>query len=107
MTTRTSRDEWSLRVARWKRSGLSAGAFAAREAVSAKSLAWWRWKLGREDDRGTASENGLPSFVRLEARSSAIPDVIEILLDNGRVVRVPPVFDDSELLRVLVVAELG
>jgi hypothetical protein len=105
MTTRTSRDEWSLRVQRWERSGLSASAFAAREAVRAKSLVWWRWKLCRGEERGSEGESAASAFVRLEAPASTSGDVIEIALDNGRVVRVPPVFDDSVLVRVLAVAE--
>lgn len=58
MTTRASRDEWALRVRRWERSGLSAGGFAAREAVSAKSLAWWRWKLGGRAAVGVRATRG-------------------------------------------------
>lgn len=105
MTTRTSRDEWALRVRRWEQSGLSAGAFAAREAVSAKSLAWWRWKLGHDGGPAREAAPPTPAFVRLEAPSVVSVDPIEIDLDNGRVVRVPVAFDDVLLARVLAVAE--
>jgi len=35
----------SERVARREVSGLSAAAFAVRERIAVKSLAWWRWRL--------------------------------------------------------------
>lgn len=105
MTTRTSKDEWALRVQRWERSGLSASAFAMREAVSPKALAWWRWKL-EQDAKTTVDEAGpAPAFVRLDAPWIPGADLIEIALDNGRVVRVPAAFDDGALARVLAVAE--
>ena len=48
MATRTSREAWELRVKRWVRSGLTAGEFAAGEALSSQSLVWWRGKLRRD-----------------------------------------------------------
>lgn len=47
--SRRTSGEWTNLVARWKRSGLSASAFGEKEGVSARSLYWWRWKLGKEN----------------------------------------------------------
>ena len=44
---RRTAGDWSKLVAMWKRSGLSAPVFGAREGVSPRSLYWWRWKLGK------------------------------------------------------------
>jgi hypothetical protein len=115
MTTKTSRDEWALRVQRWARSGLSASAFAAREAVTPKALMWWRWKLIREAKahvKGAAAasehEQGHmdrgASFVRLDVPEVGA-ELIEIALGNGRVIRVPATFEDGALARVLALAE--
>jgi transposase len=76
-----TRAEWAERVERWERSGQSAEAFAARERISAKRLTWWRWSLHS---------------------SSATP--VEIVLPNGRVVRIAEGFDPATLERVLSIA---
>jgi hypothetical protein len=43
---RQTRKQWIGRVRRWERSGLDAETFAAREGVRARTLIWWRWRLG-------------------------------------------------------------
>jgi transposase len=101
-----TRAEWADRVARWEASGLSAAAFAAREGLAAKRLVWWRWKL-----RSSPMTPSVTAIDFLPARivdaSSRLPSAaspIEIVLPNGRVVRVPAGFDAAELERVLAVA---
>lgn len=101
-----SRAEWVERVARWEASGLSAAAFAARERLAVKSLVWWRWKLRASSSVPTASPlDFLPvRVVRTATARSSTAGPIEIVLPNGRVVRVPVGFDEAELERVLAVA---
>jgi transposase len=101
-----SRAEWAERVARWEASSLSAAAFAARERLSAKSLVWWRWKLRASPSRPTASPlDFLPvRVVRTATGRPSTAGPIEIVLPNGRIVRVPVGFDETELERVLAVA---
>src|SRR5687767_9376711 len=53
---RRSKSWWRETVARWKRSGLSAQAFAESEGLSARTLSWWSSSLRR----GTRAERGLP-----------------------------------------------
>jgi transposase len=114
-----TRAEWTERVKRWKRSGVSAAEFARREGLKAKQLHWWSWKLGAAD---TAPLPGEPRFLPVRVVSSAAPatstsavlmttspsgpaaTAIEIALPNGRLVRVPPGFDPATLERVLVIA---
>jgi hypothetical protein len=104
---RESKDAWARRIARWTKSGLSCEAFAAREGVKAKTLAWWRWSL-----RSTEREENSFALAKHAAFVEVTPVVvereeerIEVALANGRVVRVPAVFVDDALARVLAVAE--
>lgn len=119
-----TRAEWSERVKRWKRSGLSAAEFAQREGLKAPQLYWWTWKLGASEPAPAPDE---PRFlpVRVVGSPAAVPSrpeatlvttsasgsavgVIEIALPNGRLVRVPPGFDPATLERVLsIAAEAG
>jgi len=106
-----SRAEWSKRVERWGRSGLSAGAFAARERLKAKQLSWWRWKLRSSlpvsppQRREAAAVEFLPVCVTASATPRTDSgSAIEIALPNGRVVRVAAGFDPAMLERVLSIA---
>ena len=45
---RGTRTQWAERVRRWRSSGLTASAFAARERLNARTLAWWSSKLRRD-----------------------------------------------------------
>jgi transposase len=101
-----TRAEWSERVRKWERSGLTIEEFARREGIKAKQLGWWRWKLS--SIKAAAQPPGLePRFlpVRVVAPSlhpAAVP--IEIALSNGHLVRVPPGFDPAMLGSILSIA---
>lgn len=106
---RESRDVWARRVARWSKSGLSRGAFAAREGVNPARLAWWRWYLASSRGRPTTPALVKPemTFVEVEPELVGLAqrERIEVVLANGRVVRVPPAFMDEELVRILAASE--
>jgi hypothetical protein len=104
---RESRAVWARRVARWTKSGLSGEEFASREGVKARTLAWWRWHLGRERAEPTqALARREPAFVEVEpVVVEAASERIEVALTNGRIVRVPMTFRDDALVRVLAAAE--
>jgi transposase len=100
-----TRDEWAERVERWQRSGLSAAEFAARERIDAKRLTWWRWKLRASATSPAEQASFLPVHIVDSGSSTSTPAVaVEIVLSNGRVVRVPPGFDATTLARVLAIA---
>jgi hypothetical protein len=120
---RATRDEWKRRVARWRRSGLTAKEFSAREGLNASTLSFWSWKLGstvggrsrngrrREPGKKEArkarhaeqfGESASP-FLGVELMTSANSGGgadLELLLGDVRV-RVPPDFDESTLRRVM------
>jgi transposase len=104
------RATWSKRVESWKRSGLSADEFAARHGLRAKTLMWWRWNLGRTSGsaaltvrKATTTTVGPLTFVEMTHASSREP--FEIVLSSDVRVRVPAMFDEHALARLLDVLE--
>jgi transposase-like protein len=79
------------------RSGESLAAFAVREGLSPERLYRWRAKLSRT------------AFVEVssEGLSTSGGGVFEVVVGEGRVVRVPPDFVAVALRRLLVVLEEG
>jgi len=112
---RASRDVWAKRVERWKDSGLTAKEFAAELDVSASSLTFWKWKLGRlasnEPEkppvrrklRSDSPVHGRPKFLQLVPTTTpgAPSGPFEVVFASGIVVRVPHDFDDSTLVRLV------
>ena len=111
-----TRAEWAQRVDRWQKSGLSAEAFATREGIKSKDqLVWWRWKLRSSSPASSSPSRPPPAALRflpvrvvdaaVQAAGPGAP--LEIVLPNGRVVRVPPGFEPVMLERVLAIASEG
>ena len=132
---KTTAREWAGRVKRWQRSGLSAPEFGRREGFPGKQLTWWKWHLSRRGQvaaaptkrRAGAARRGSTKAsrangtrakrvgkqtrpaaarfipVKLPATLSAPP--VEIMLGNGRMVRVPPGCDGAWLAEVLKAAD--
>ena len=103
--------EWLGRVTRWQSSGLDLDAFAAREGIASKRLRWWRSNLGRLGlsapfVNSTVTASTVLSFVQLEAPPLEPAPWLEVVA-NGRVVRVPPGFDERTLMRILSVVDGG
>lgn len=93
----TKRDEWAKRVRRWRLSGLTAEAFAAREGCAAGTLRWWAWRLGRGEQR-------VEKFV--DATALLVPTAstaVEVVVREAVRIRVMPGFD-AEHLRAVVAA---
>ena len=100
---RSTRADWERRVRRWRRSGLKREEFAAQEGVKPTTLGWWAWALQRGVSTALVKRD---AFVEVTAGEvpALVDERIEIVLENGRVVRVPAAFDDAHLGRVLDVA---
>jgi transposase len=103
-----TRAEWKKRVERWNKSGKTAEEFAAEEGIRAKQLAWWRWKLRVEPAALKAA--GAPSFLPVRVVEPPAPTflcsaLMDIVLPNGRIVRVAPGFNLAALAHVLRIAE--
>jgi hypothetical protein len=80
---------WRMVLARWRRSGLSVRAFCRAEGVSEPSFYWWRRKLDQADHKEPATRG------------------IEIVLTNGRCLRVGPGFDPHTLVTLVDLLEAG
>lgn len=106
-TTRrkASAAQWAERVQRWQQSGLTAEHFGRREGLDPRQLRWWKWSLGKRaaGSEGASVTSFLP--VRVVAAPTAAPSAVEIVLGNGRRVRVLGPVDPGLLAAVLEAAE--
>ena len=92
---------WRKRLARWKASGLTVGAFCDREGVTPTAFAHWRKEIAARDDR--RAEAAKPRFVPVHVTPVLYP--LEVALPGGRVVRVPHGFDPAHLRAVVAALE--
>jgi transposase len=95
-------NEWRVRVEKWRKSGLTAEQFAERSGWSARSLRWWKWRLGLRPS-GAA-----PAFVEVVAPLGPEPvpgGAFEVVLASGDRVVVPVAFDPDGLRTLLSALE--
>ena len=93
--------QWRRRIKQWRASGLSVRAFCARYGLASASFYHWRRVLERR-----AAE--APAFVPVQVVDDATPppaSALEVVLVDGRMVRVAPGFDAATLRRLLAVLE--
>lgn len=102
---RASRETWAKRIERWSESGLSATEFAQETGVNARTLTFWKWRLGRD---ARAKRGGRPTFVEVipaavvgEVVADAEP--LEVIVRDTVRIRVPSRCD-LEAVRRLVAA---
>jgi transposase len=91
---------WRQLIARWQRSGRTVREFCSRFQVSEPSFYAWR-RLLAERDRAAASF--VPVHVVPDAPTSR--DRIEVVLGNGRALRVGPGFDPQTFQQLLALLE--
>ena len=92
---------WRRWIGEWQTSGLSARAFCQRRGLTVASFYAWRRVLQRRDDEKAA-------FVPVQVVADAVADrasAVEVVLTDGRMVRVAPGFDTATLRQVLAVLE--
>src|SRR3954470_19387089 len=94
---------WRQVVARWKRSGLGVPAFCRREGLNQATFYWWRWELKRRDQPKPAF---LPVRVLVE-KPEPPAGGIEVVLANGRCLRVAAGFDPRTLVQLVELLEDG
>ncbi len=113
---------WRQMFARWTASGLSIAAFCEDARLSQQSFYRWRRVLRKRTSRSdqqrrsqavdaatetaaTAIARPLPLFVPLVVERTAAAAVLEVVVRDGRVIRVPAGFDATTLAQVLAVLE--
>jgi hypothetical protein len=89
-------------LAAQRRSGLSLVEFARRRGLRANTLSWWRHRLRDSDDDGEPAN--AERFIEITP-DLGVRDVqaagFEIVLGDGKVVRVPERFGEESLRRLL------
>jgi len=92
--TRRTRTQWLGLVRAWRRSRLPAGDFAAKRGLDPAQLRWWAWRLGKAD----ATEATPITFVEIPPpAASSTPDIVELTLSDGRVLRFPAHLDPAQI----------
>lgn len=95
---------WRMVLARWRRSGLSVRAFCRAEGVSEPSFYWWRRKFEQAEHKKPAF---LPVHVVTDKANEPATRGIEVVLANGRSLRVGPGFDADTLVKLVDLLEAG
>jgi transposase len=93
--------QWRRRIDQWRVSGLSVRAFCARHGLATAGFYNWRRVLQRR-----AAEKA--AFVPVQVVADAVPtqaSALEVVLADGRAVRVAPGFDAATLRQLLAVLE--
>jgi len=97
---------WRDLIACWQRSGLSVRAFCQRQCLAVPSFYAWRRTLRQRD--GQAQPASAPvTFVPVQVRHDATepPAPLELVLTDGRYLRIPPGFDPAHLRALLCALE--
>lgn len=94
--------EWAKRVERWQRSGLSAAEYGSREGISGDQLSWWKWRLGRKvmvprGEVALGKVRFVPARVVERAAPASTGGQVEVVLGNGRLVRIVGAVDPKLL----------
>jgi hypothetical protein len=107
---------WRRRLRQWQRSGMTGRDFCAAHGLSEASFYAWRREIARRDQepaaptqsvrppaaQAPAAEASVPAFLQVTLeRRAPVPSAIEVVLGQGRCLRVGPGFD-ADLLRQLV-----
>ena len=93
--------EWRRWIAQWRASGLSVRDFCDRHGLAAPSFYAWRRRLQQH-----AADP--PAVVPVQVVADAPPaqaTTLEVVLADGRVVRVVPGFDAATLRQLLTALE--
>jgi hypothetical protein len=95
--------QWRRRIDQWRTSGLSVRAFCDRHGLAIPSFYAWRRTLAWRGPEKAA-------FVPVQVVADAAPtpaSALEVVLVDGRTVRVAPGFDAATLRRLLAVLQEG
>jgi transposase-like protein len=95
---------WRRLVREWEQSGLTVRAFCEEQDVSEPSFYAWRRTL---QDRDATAPNFVPVRVTPELGHDRRLGDVELVLADGRLLRIGPGFDVATLKRLLAVLAEG
>jgi hypothetical protein len=104
---RWRKDDARLVLDAWRRSGQTMSAFARLYGIKYERVARWKGRLhGEPNGEPRAAVRFHPVRVRpVERQRNDSVDRIELVLSEGRSIRVPQGFDADDLRRLLAVVE--
>jgi hypothetical protein len=110
---RRTRADWTAEVARWRKSGLGSAEYAVQRGLKRGTLLWWSRQIGAASavEPVVAASEAPVTFVPLRVREEHVEaksmeqGTIEVILCNGRRVRIAGAVDGGTLARVLDAAE--
>lgn len=95
---------WRIIIGRWRRSGLTVRAFCHREGIKEPKFYWWRRKV---DQAAQPKPAFLPVHVVADEARAPATCGVEVVLANGRCLRVQPGFDPGTLVKLVDLLEGG
>jgi hypothetical protein len=103
----TKENTWRRLLRQWQRSGLTGRGFCAAHGLSEASFYAWRRELARRDqENGVNDAAPRPAFLKLAVdASTSLAPAIDVVLAEGRLLRVRPGFDADLLRQLLQVLE--
>jgi transposase-like protein len=98
--------QWRQLLELWRRSGLSVRAFCRRHHLAEPTFYAWRRLLSERPSSAPVAGKPL-TFVPPEVRHDTPPTAptLELVLSNGRCLRIPQGFDPAALRRLLAALE--
>lgn len=110
---RRSRSEWLSDVQQWRQSGKTAAQYAQSHDLDAGTLASWASRLKKEVGLRlvrSREDKAVPDFLAVQVRQSQsraleVEGTFEVVLANGRCVRVSGEFDAERVSRLLAAVE--
>jgi len=113
---------WADQLAGWKRSGLSQAEFCRQKGIKPWTFNWWkRQLLARQQSKGGKRSSSprrrsskLPSkqargsansFVEVKMTDGALSTGYEVVLSNGRVIRLGQAFNAEAVTRLIAAVE--
>ena len=97
------RKHWGEIYAEWRETSLSCRAFCAERGIAYHSMKSWAKRLG--DEAAEREAKGAGAFVEISSLRGEPQALYGLLLSNGRVLRIPERFTESELKRLISVCE--
>ena len=100
---------WQGLLAAWSKSGLTQTEFCRRQKVSVAAFGWWKARFARAAKESASPGSPAGRFVEVKVPESRVGGrrdfSYEVVLANGRSVRVGAGFDDEQVGRLIRVAE--
>ena len=100
--------QWERRIREAARSGMSISEFCRRRNLKEKQFYWWRRRFGKgaaQNMRRRIPEKNQPSFALVSDQPGALDAGIELVLRDGRRLRISKGVDEETLRAVLAAVE--